>query len=142
MPQFFLSEAGLPLTAFKGQAGFSGSHDTTIKLVESGSYEVGVLNASVWDDRLKAGKFDATKVREIFRTPTYHDYHWLIRPDVDQRLGSGMTDRVKQVLLDLNPADDKQKTILELFQTKGFVPTKAENYQQIETVARAAGLLK
>jgi phosphonate transport system substrate-binding protein len=142
MPQFFLEQAGIKLDSLKGQAGFSGSHDATIKLVEAGTYETGALNAAVWDDRVKTGKADPVKVREVFRTPAYHDYHWLIRPDVDQRFGAGFTQKVKAALLGLTGRDDQERQILELFQCKGFIEAKVEDYQQIETIARSAGLIK
>jgi phosphonate transport system substrate-binding protein len=142
MPQYFLAQAGVQLTDFTGTAGFSGSHDTTAKLVEAGTYQAGVLNASVWDDRVKTGKIDKSKVIEIFRTPPYHDYHWLIRPDVDQKLGPGLTKKVTDTLLGIDGSDEQERTILELFQAKKFVPTDPANYTQIEDVARSSGLLK
>lgn len=142
MPQYFLSQAGLGLDAFKGQVGYSGSHDTTAKLVEAGTYEAGALNASVWDARTKDGNIDTTKVREIFRTPPYHDYHWLLRPDVDQRLGAGFTQRLTDALVGLDGSDDRERQILDLFHADKFIATSVENYAQIETVARAAGLIK
>lgn len=142
MPQYFLGEAGVKLTDFDNEVGYSGSHDATIKLVEAGTYQVGALNAAVWDSRVKDGKVDTTKVVEVFRTPTYHDYHWLVRPDVDQQFGDGFTQRVKDALLALDGSDEKEKEILKLFQAGKFIPTSAENYQQIETVGRAVGLIK
>jgi phosphonate transport system substrate-binding protein len=142
MPQYFLSQAGVRLSDFTGTAGFSGSHDTTAKLVEAGTYQAGVLNASVWDDRMQTGKIDKSKVIEIFRTPPYHDYHWLIRPDVDQKLGNGLTKKITDTLLGIDGSDERQRTILELFQAKKFIATDPANYAQIEDVARSSGLLK
>ncbi|MGQ0842343.1 putative selenate ABC transporter substrate-binding protein [Actinokineospora sp.] len=142
MPQHFLAQAGVSVDDFAGKAGFSGSHDTTAKLVEAGTYRAGVLNAAVWDDRVKSGKIDGTKVREVFRTPTYHDYHWLIRPDVDAEFGAGFTQRVSDTLLGMSAADERARVILDLFQAKQFVATKPANYDQIEVVARASGLLR
>jgi phosphonate transport system substrate-binding protein len=142
MPQYYLGEAGVKLDALKGQAGFSGSHDATIKVVEAGTYETGALNAAVWDARIKAGKVDTTKVKEVFRTPPFHDYHWLIRPDVDQKFGTGFTEKVKAALLALDGSDAQQRKILDLFQCKRFIAAKPDDYQQIEAVGRAAGLIK
>ena len=142
MPQYFLDQAGVPLDQLKGKPGYSASHDATAKLVEAGTYEVGALNSAVWDDRVKSGKIDTTKVREIFRTPAYHDYHWLARPDLDQRFGAGFTQKVTDAILAIKGDDDQQKQILELFQAKAFVPTEPGNYRQIEDVARRLGLLR
>ena len=35
MPQYFLQQAGVTLADFRGEVGFSGNHDATIKLVEA-----------------------------------------------------------------------------------------------------------
>ena len=44
MQQYFLNEAAAQLKDFKGASpGFSGSHDSTLILVQSGSYEAGAL---------------------------------------------------------------------------------------------------
>jgi phosphonate transport system substrate-binding protein len=142
MPQYFLSQAGVPMSAFTGQAGFSGSHDATIKLVQAGTYQTGVLNSAVWDKRLKEGTVDTHKVTEVFRTPEYHDYHWLIRPDADERFGNGFTARVKAALLALDGSDAQERQILELFEAKKFIATAPENYRQIETVGRQIDLIK
>ena len=45
MPRYYLSEAGINAnTDFDGKPNFSGSHDTTYKLVESGAFKAGALN--------------------------------------------------------------------------------------------------
>lgn len=139
MPQHFLAEAGLGLGQLSGNAGFSGSHDATAKLVEAGTYQAGALSASVWDDRVASGTVDTSKVREIFRTPPYHDYHWLARPDLDERFGDGFTHRVRDTLLAI---DGTEREILTIFQAKRFIPTKPGNYTQIESIARSLGLLR
>lgn len=142
MPQHFMAEGGLKIDDLSGNPGFSDSHDATAKLVEAGTYDAGVLNSSVWDERVSSGAIDTSKVREIFRTPAYHDYHWLARPDLDEQLGEGLTERVKQTLLDIDGSDATEKEILELFQAGSFVATEPGNYAQIETVARSLGLLR
>ncbi|MDD7941039.1 putative selenate ABC transporter substrate-binding protein [Actinomycetospora lutea] len=142
MPQYFLDQAGVGPNSFRGPSGFSGSHDATIALVTSGAYEVGALNATVWDQRVAGGGVDTTKVREIFRTPTYHDYHWLARPDIDEQLGAGTTDRIRGALLALDPADPADKNILDLFGAGSFIPTQPANYDQVEQVGRSLGLVQ
>lgn len=142
MPQFFLAEAGLAPTDFRGEAGFSGSHDSTVALVEAASYDAGVLNEQVWEDRMADGSVDLDKVQEVWRTPTYHDYHWVARPDVDERFGDGFTDRIRDTLLALDPENKEDGEILELFGAKRFIPTKASNYQDIEKIGREVGLVR
>lgn len=141
MPQHFLFQAGVEEDDFEGPPGFSGSHDKTIELVASGAFEVGVVNEQVWRSRLATGTVDATKVVELFRTPPYHDYHWLLRPDVEKRFGKGFQALVENVLLDLDEAGPEGAAILELFGAEKFVATEASNYDEIEAVARKLGLV-
>jgi phosphonate transport system substrate-binding protein len=82
MPQYFLEEAGMTLADFKGEVGFSQSHDATLELVQAGTYEVGVMNEQVWTSRVEDGTVDPSKVQVIWRTPAYFDYHWVISPEV------------------------------------------------------------
>ncbi len=143
MPQYFLGEAGLDVdSSFAGQVGFSGSHDATIEVVSAGTYEVGALNSQVWDDRSDEGVVDTERVTEIFRTPPYYDYHWVGRPDIDERLGEGATDAFVEALLSLDAADPDDAAILDLFGAGSFIATENANYDAIEAVARAVGLIR
>ena len=141
MPQFFLGQAGVGADDFDGPPGFSGSHDTTIELVESGTFEAGVLNEQVWTARRDAGEVDPSKVGVVFRTPAYHDYHWVIRPDVTERFGDDFVADVTAAFLGLDRADPDEAEILELFGAEEFVETDNANYGQIEEVARELELI-
>ena len=142
MPQYFLQQAGLQLTDFKGQVGFSGDHDKTIKLVEAGTYEVGAVNEKVWLQRLAAKEVDLNKVEVIWRTRAYYDYHWVINPQVKQRYGEDFVKKAQDAFLKLDPKVPEQKEILDLFQAGKFIPTKNENYTQIEKIGREIGKIK
>ena len=142
MPEYFLAQAGVTsATDFAGPPGFSGSHDKTVDLVESGSYEAGVLNVQVWQDRLDAGTVDLDKVEVVLTTPTYHDYQWVAGPDVDDRLGDGSTDRLRDALLALDGSDEGEKKVLDLYGAAAVIPTAPQDYAQIEEIARQLGLL-
>ena len=81
MPQYFLAKGGVKLSDFAGGLpGFSGSHDTTIALVQSGAYDAGVVNEQVWRTSLHDGRANRAKVVAIWRTPGYPDYHWIGQP--------------------------------------------------------------
>lgn len=142
MPQYFLQQAGVGLDDFRGEPGFSGSHDRTIKLVESGSYEAGALNEQVWASRLAEGVVDTSKVRVIWRTPAYHDYHWVIRPEVEERYGEGFTERVRRAFLELDRDVPEEREILEMFGAREFVPTENANYRRIEAIGREIGKIR
>lgn len=142
MPQYFLQQANVVLEDFKGEVGFSQSHDATIKLVEAGTYEVGVLNEQVWKSRVEAGEVDLNKVQVIWRTPAYYDYHWVVNPAVEERYGSEFIDKVQAALLKLDPNVPEHKEILELFGAGKFIPTQNSNYSQIEDIGRQIGKIQ
>ncbi len=143
MPQHYLQEAGLNIdTDFKGAVGFSGNHDATIKLVEAGTYEVGALNEQVWEARLAAGAVDESKVRLIWRTPPYPNYHWVINPSVADRYGEDFIEQVQTALVSLDPNVPAEKEILDLFGAGAFIPTDNDNYAEIEAVGRQIGKIE
>lgn len=142
MPQYFLQQAEVSLEDFRGEVGFSGNHDTTLKLVEAGTYEAGALNAQVWEKRLAEGTVDLSKVKVIWRTPTYYDYHWVLSPEVEARYGAGFAEKVQAALTSLDSSVPEQKEILELFGAAQFIPTQNENYAQIEAVGRQIGKIQ
>lgn len=142
MPEYFLNQAGVAIEDFKGEAGFSGNHDATIKLVEAGTYEVGALNEQVWQSRLQAGAVNENKVQVIWRTPAYYNYHWVIHPSVEDRYGAGFIDEVQGAILDLDATVAAEKDILDLFGAEGFIETRNENYAQIEAIGRKIGKIQ
>lgn len=142
MPQHYLEQAGVQLEDFKGEVGFSASHDATIELVEAGTYDAGMLNEQVWTSRVEAGEVDTDKVKVIWRSPAYFDYHWVISPEVDERYGEGFSEKVQQALLKLDPANPEQKEILDLFGATKFITTQNENYADIEAVGREIGKIQ
>ncbi len=138
MPEFFIRSAlgKAPREVFK-RVGFSGDHSKTLALVQSGSYEVGALNYKVWENEVKAGKVDESKVKVIWRTPGYPDYNWTIRGDVDQTWGEGFVGKVQQALLNMNEPE-----LLASFPRKGFIEADNSMYQPILDTARQIGILQ
>ena len=143
MPQYFLAEAGVDVdTDLDGPVGYSGSHDATIEVVAAGSYEVGALNSQVWDARVADGTVDPSVVVEVFRTPEYYDYHWVARPDLDQRHGEGALQAITDALLAIDGSDQTEQALLEYFGAGSFIPTDNANYAAIEAVARQIGAIR
>jgi phosphonate transport system substrate-binding protein len=137
MPEFHIrKEFGKAPNDVFSRVGFSGDHSRTIAVVQSGAYEVGALNFQVWEKELKAGKVDPKKVRVIWRTPTYPDYQWTIRGDVDAKFGKGFTEKVKASLLSMNDPD-----LLESFPRSSFIPAQNSDYEPIEKTAKSIGLI-
>ena len=137
MPEYYFRERfGAPPQELIDKVGFSGDHSRTLSLVESGAYATGALNYQVWDQALADGDIDTDKVRVIWETPAYPDYHWTVRGDLDQRFGEGFSQRVTEVLLAI---DDPE--LLEAFPRSAFVPADNDDYQAIEDTAESIGLL-
>ncbi len=139
MPQSFLTQAGVSLEDFAGEPGFSGAHDKTIELVESGSFEAGALNSQVWEDRVAAGEVDLDNVQLIFESPPYHDYHWVIRPEATEKYGEDFPQRVTEAFTQLDPSNPDHAEILSFFGAEQFIPTENSNYELIEAVGRETG---
>lgn len=137
MPEFFIREAfnASPDELFS-RVGFSGDHSRTIAQVQSGVYQVGAVNYSVWDTEVEEGKIDTDKVKVIWTTPTYPDYQWTIRGDVDARYGEGFKEKVRNALLNM-----KDESLLTSFPRKSFVPASNDDYAPIERTGKAIGLL-
>lgn len=140
MPRHFLLEAGVdPDKDFNGLPSYSGSHDKTWKLVESGAYQAGTLSEAVWETAVSEGKVDLSKVRVFYVTPPYYNYNWTIRGDLDETFGEGFRDRVVAALLAIGP---DQQDILDLFHAERFIETSNENYDAILSVAQQVGIIK
>ena len=137
MPAWFLREAGVDPQGFPGGPGFSGSHDATLALVASGSYQAGVLNSQVWRSRSAEGAVDPAVVLYT-ETPPYADYHWLLGPQAAGRTGvPDLRDRLLDFFTGL-PADSP---VLDLFGAGAFVPAQASDYDRIEQIGRDLGLV-
>ncbi|MEX8195128.1 putative selenate ABC transporter substrate-binding protein [Comamonas guangdongensis] len=138
MPRYFLLKDGLnPEKDFKTVA-YSGAHDATVAFVAAGKAEAGVLNTSVWDKLVESKKVDTSKVHVFATTPTYFDYNWTVRGDLDPAIVKKLTD----AFLALDPSKPEHKAIMELQRASKFIPTKPENYEGTEMAAKSAGLLK
>ena len=143
MPQYFLGQAGVKLSDFAGGApGFSGSHDATIALVQSGTYDAGAVNEQVWRASLHDGKANRSKVFALWKSPGYPDYHWIAQPDLDSRFGAGFTSKVQRAILGWRSSDPEQKQILGLFGAQQFTAATPAAYTRIEQVGRQIGKIR
>lgn len=138
MPRYFMIKAGIDPERHFSRIAFSGAHDATAAWVQAGQVAGGVLNASVWDKLVAAGKIDTDKVKVFATTPPYYDYNWTVRGSLDPLLKQ----KIKAAFLALDPADPAQRAILDLQAASRYVETVPANYESIEAAARAAGLLK
>ena len=136
MPEYYIRRHfdKAPDQVFK-RVGFSGDHSKTLALVQSGSYQVGALNYKVWENEVKAGNVDSTRVKVIWRTPAYPDYNWSIRGDVDDRYGVGFTDKVRQAFIGM-----KKRELLDSFPRTSFIAADNSMYAPILEIGTAIGV--
>jgi phosphonate transport system substrate-binding protein len=118
------------------RVGFSGDHSRTIALVQSGAYMAGAVNFKVWENEMKAGHIDASKIAVIWETQPYPDYHWTIRGDAEKAFGAGFKARVTKALLEL-----KDPKLLASFPRKSFIPAKNSDFDPILRVGKSIGLI-
>ena len=137
MPEYFIGQRfGRTPDQLFAKVGFSGDHTRTIQLVQSGAYQLGAVDYSVWELEKQAGRVDESKVRVIWESPTFPDYQWTVRGELDRTYGAGFAEKLKAALI---AASDPK--ILGPFGRSRFVAADNDEYKPIEEVARRDGLL-
>ena len=138
MPRSFLLQANIdPDKDFKRVA-YSGAHDATIASVVGGRVDAAALDITVWRKFVEEKKVDTTKVNVFFTTPPYFNYNWSVHADMPAPL----RERITKALLDLSMATPEGKEILTLNRATKYIATKPENYKDLESAGRSAGLIK
>jgi phosphonate transport system substrate-binding protein len=133
MPEHFIMQNTGGKTAeefFTGTPNFSGSHDKTIELVDSGQFQVGAVDYTAYDARKAEGKTSNCVI--IWTTPEYADYNFTAHPS----LGSDLTKKLQGALTSL-PAD-----LCEAFKRTKMVTSSDAEFAAIKTVAEKLDLLK
>jgi len=131
MPEYFIREnSGKTPREFLGAISFSGSHDKTVELVESGQFDVGAVNYKVYDRRVAEGVTDPAVVKVIWKTPDYPDYNFTAHPDLEIIYGAGFTDELQKALVEMtDPA------LLSAFPRSGLIPATNAEFEPIRKLA-------
>lgn len=139
MPEYFIRENSgkSPQEFFEHPVAFSGSHDKTIALVESGQYEAGVVNYLVYERRVESGQTDPEVCKVIWQTPTFADYNWTAHPELDELFGAGFMDRVQQALVSI-----EDPNLLAALPRERLIPATNEDYEGIRQVAEQLEMLR
>ncbi|MCL1123618.1 putative selenate ABC transporter substrate-binding protein [Shewanella surugensis] len=134
MPQFFIERnlGKAPHDVFR-RVGFSENHLETIEQVQSGVYQVGAVDYKIWERAVTEGLVDFQKISVIWESPSFPDTQWTVRAGIDEQFGKGFKQKLQQVLLGMR-SDDAQSRLL-------FVPVEDHDYEAIEDVAQAIGLI-
>ncbi len=137
MPEYYIRKHlnKSPKDSFK-KVGYSGNHTKTISLVQNGVYEVGAVNYKVWNNAIKNKKIDTSKVKVIWKTPTFADYQFTMHGNLDETYGAGFSKKLTNTILNI-----KDKEILKAFDRDGFIKAKNSDYDALLSVGRKTGLL-
>ena len=137
IPEYYIRESfdDSPDDVFS-RVGFSGNHTRTLRLVEAGTYDGGAINFSVWDKEMENGNIDTDAVKVIWTTPSYPNYQWSVRGDVNEQFGEGFQKRLQEALLAM---DDPE--LLESFPRSGFIPVSNDAYEPIRVVGKQIGII-
>ena len=138
MPRYFMLQAGINPERDLKQVAYSGAHDATALWVETGKVDAGALNFLVWDKLVQQKKVDLSKVNVFYTTPSYVDYVWTVRGDLDRELQEGIV----HAFLKLDYSNPEDRRLLDLHRTKKYIKANDADWKGIEDAAIAAGLLK
>ena len=138
MPRSFLLQAKIDPDKDFTRVAYSGAHDATIASVVGGRVDAAALDITVWRKFVEDKKVDTTKVDVFYTTPPYFNYNWSVHADMP----AALRERITKALLDLSMANAEGKEILTLNRATKYIATKPENYRELETAGRSAGLIK
>ena len=138
MPRSFLLQANIDPEKDFRRIAYSGAHDATIASVVGGRVDAAALDITVWRRFVEDKKVDTAKVDVFFTTPPFYNYNWSVHADMP----AALRERITRVLLDLSMATPEGKEILTLNRATKYIPTRAENYKDLEAAGRSAGLIK
>ena len=137
MPEYYIRQQfGRAPDAVFSRVGFSGDHTRTLQLVQSGAFDVGAMDYTVYELEQKAGRVDPAQVSVLWATPPFPDYNWTLRGNTEARFGTGFKERLRAALVEC-----RDPAILAPFGRSGFIPASNEQYAPIEQVALATELL-
>ena len=138
MPAYFMRQGGVD-PAVLDQAIYTGGHDATALAVAEGRVDAGALDEAVLERLVKDGKVDPKKVRVFWTTPSFIDYVWAVRKDLDL----ATTRKISETFLALDPERPEDRPILELLSAKGrYVAVDVSAYARLRDAAHREGLLR
>ena len=139
MPEFFIRQhiGQSPSAFFQNAPGFSGNHDKTVELVESGQVQVGAVSYKIYEKRVASRKTDPQICKIIWKTPEYADYNFTAHPDLEKMFGAGFIDKVQAILIAI---DDPQ--LLQAFPRRSLIKASNEDFEGIAQIARELDFLR
>ncbi len=138
MPAYFMRKEGVDAAVVE-QAIYTGGHDATAFAVAERRVDAGALDEAVWERLVSQGKVDPAKVRVFWTTPSFADYVWVARKDMDPSVAK----KVAEAFLTLDESRPEDRPILELLSARGrYVRVDVSAYGPLRDAAIREGLLK
>lgn len=140
MPEYYIrKETGKsPQEFFGTEMSFSGDHSKTATLVQSGSFQAGVLNYKVYDAMVEKGEIDPAVCMKIWETPPYPDYNWTAHPRLEEAFGAGFIDRLQAALVGMTDPE----LLAAAQREEGIIPASNEDFAPLAELARELDLLR
>ena len=107
------------------------------ELVESGQYQVGVINYKVYDRRVEAGQTDPEVCRIIWKTPLFADYNWTAHPELEAQFGTGFTARLQQALINI-----EDPLLLVALPRTRLIAASNEDFEGIREAAKELNMVR
>lgn len=132
MPRYFLGRtplSAIPEKSFAAPPAYQlqGGHHATMRAVASGAVDLGAVNYATWE-AASSEQQAATPVVAV--TPEYVDYAIV----ANKKMGEAAIEALTRALVGLDVKDPSQAAVLKAFSAKSFVPVKAQQWAQIESV--------
>ena len=108
---------------------FSGSHVATAAMVESGVVDAGVLDESVFQSLINAGKLDRAKVRVFYTSKPFVDYVYVAGKDVPE----AERQKFVRAFIALNEGNDEP--VLKILRARKFVMANDLEYVTVREIA-------
>lgn len=132
MPEYFLSRfVGSSGEAFFGSPDHFAESDAAVaKLVESATFQTGVLDQRTYDRMVEEGMLDRRRCRVVWVTPDYPDAHWLAHPSL-AAFGPDFIERLQEALLTI----DDPELLEALGSPEGLVPAANADFKPLVEMA-------
>jgi phosphonate transport system substrate-binding protein len=141
MPEYFIRKytGKGPDEFFKEKPAFSGSHDITCELVESGQFQAGVVDFAVYNKRVTAGTTKPEVCQIIWETPTYPDYNFTAHPSLETDFGAGFTGKLQKVLIEMTT---NAPELLKAFPRQALIEATNEQDASLEEICKQLGFVR
>lgn len=126
IPKAMLADAGLRVDRGDYQEQHVGAHDAVALAVQNGNAQAGGLSKPIYEQLVKNGTIDPSKVVVIAESNPYPNYPWTVRSSLPE----DFKNNVRAAFLGL---DDK--SVLKPFKGAGFAPVKDQDYDVVRQLA-------